>query len=439
MIDRYKFLSGLFFGAMWALLTFGFISEELLPPLIPLRSVVLLLTDIIFLFLGIYLLRDRRDIFVLVSFMLIGVISCYLNHLGLIFSFNGTRDFFGLLFAVPICRWFLTSKHREQFISSFDKQLLIFLFLQAFCMTWQFIRYGANDHGGGSMGYGYSGIVSTLIYIISFYLLSKRWRYGNYLDEVVRNKMYFILLYPTFLNETKISFIFLLAYFLLLFPFEWRTVFKLVMAVPIMIVGMLGLGIAYLSITGQNMESVFSQEAMDDYMIGEDPEELLELAQFIQDGTYDVEDIGNIDVPRFTKIIFIPEALSDCVGGIMFGAGLGQFKGGTVMELTPFAAEWQWLLTGSLPFLFSVVIQLGILGLIWFCINIATILLPRSPLPAGINIKCFIWVIIILVMMYNDSLRFFPFTFILVYIALYGYVGNIKRSDNEMVGCYDWK
>ena len=439
MIDRYKFLSGLFFGAMWALLTFGFISEELLPPLIPLRSVVLLLTDIIFLFLGIYLLRDRRDIFVLVSFLIIGAISCNLNHLGLIFSFNGTRDFFGLLFAVPICRWFLTSKYREQFISSFDKQLLIFLFLQAFCMTWQFIRYGANDHGGGSMGYGYSGIVSTLIYIISFYLLSKRWRYGNYLDEVVRNKMYFILLYPTFLNETKISFIFLLAYFLLLFPFEWRTVFKLVMAVPIMIVGMLGLGIAYLSITGQNMESVFTQEAMDDYMIGEDPEELLELAQFIQDGTYDVEDIGNIDVPRFTKIIFIPEALSDCVGGIMFGAGLGQFKGGTVMELTPFAAEWQWLLTGSLPFLFSVVIQLGILGLIWFCINIATILLPRSPLPAGINIKCFIWVIIILVMMYNDSLRFFPFTFILVYIALYGYVGNIKRSDNEMVGCYDWK
>lgn len=439
MIDRYKFLSGLFFGAMWALLTFGFISEELLPPLIPLRSVVLLLTDIIFLFLGIYLLRDRRDIFVLISFLIIGVISCHLNHLGLIFSFNGTRDFFGLLFAVPICRWFLTSKYREQFISSFDKQLLIFLFLQAFCMTWQFIRYGANDHGGGSMGYGYSGIVSTLIYIISFYLLSKRWRYGNYLDEVVRNKMYFILLYPTFLNETKISFIFLLAYFLLLFPFEWRTVFKLVMAVPIMIVGMLGLGIAYLSITGQNMESVFTQEAMDEYMIGEDPEELLELAQFIQDGTYDVEDIGNIDVPRFTKIIFIPEALSDCVGGIMFGAGLGQFKGGTVMELTPFAAEWQWLLTGSLPFLFSVVIQLGILGLIWFCINIATILLPRSPLPAGINIKCFIWVIIILVMMYNDSLRFFPFTFILVYIALYGYVGNIKRSDNEMVGCYDWK
>ena len=439
MIDRYKFLSGLFFGAMWALLTFGFISEELLPPLIPLRSVVLLLTDIIFLFLGIYSLRDRRDIFVLVSFLIIGAISCNLNHLGLIFSFNGTRDFFGLLFAVPICRWFLTSKYREQFISSFDKQLLIFLFLQAFCMTWQFIRYGANDHGGGSMGYGYSGIVSTLIYIISFYLLSKRWRYGNYLDEVVRNKMYFILLYPTFLNETKISFIFLLAYFLLLFPFEWRTVFKLVMAVPIMIVGMLGLGIAYLSITGQNMESVFTQEAMDEYMIGEDPEELLELAQFIQDGTYDVEDIGNIDVPRFTKIIFIPEALSDCVGGIMFGAGLGQFKGGTVMELTPFAAEWQWLLTGSLPFLFSVVIQLGILGLIWFCINIATILLPRSPLPAGINIKCFIWVIIILVMMYNDSLRFFPFTFILVYIALYGYVGNIKRSDNEMVGCYDWK
>lgn len=432
MIEKYKAFSCLFFGSLWVLLTFGFISEELLPPLASIRSHIFLLCDIVFLILGLYSLRDKRDIIVAIVFLILGITSCVINHIGLVSAINGVRDFFGLLFAVPICRFVLSSKYRDQFVKSFDKQLFVFLIIQAFCMTWQFLKYGANDHGGGSMGYGFSGIASTLIYIISFYLLSKRWKYGNYWGELLHNKLYFFLLYPTFLNETKISFFFLLAFFLLLLPIEWKTIFKLLISLPIIIVGILGVGVAYLAITGQTVESVFSQEAMDVYMLGEDPDELMELAQYIQDGTYDVEDIGGIDIPRFTKIIYIPEVLSDCSGGMLLGAGLGQFKGGSIMELTPFADRWQWLLSGSLPFFFSVIIQLGILGVLWFGYNIATILLPHSSLPLGINIKCFLWLIIILVMMYNDSLRFFPFSCILFYIALDGYLGSEKKADNRV-------
>ena len=433
MVEKYKVFSGLFFGAMWALLCFGFVAEELIPPLASAKSAVYLLCDFVFLVCGLYTLRNRRDIIVFGSFVVLGVVSACLNHLGFVFTVNGARDFFGLLFAAPIIRFMLTSRHRERFIESFDKQLYIFLWIQAFCMTEQFLRYGANDHGGGSMGYGFSGIASTSIYIISFYLISKKWKFGNYWGELAKNKVYVFLLYPTFLNETKISFLFLLAYFLLLLKFEWKTVFKLLVSTPMIIVGMIGAGVAYLGITGQAMEAVFSEDAMEAYMVGEDPEGLMEVAELIQDEVYTIEDMGGVvDIPRFTKIVFVPEALSYSSGGILFGAGLGQFKGGTVIEMSKFASEWQWLLSGSLPLSFSILIQLGIVGFVWFVFNIVTLMAPRSASLLGINIKCFIWIIILLILLYNDSLRFFPFTFILFYIAMRGYVFS-SGSDGESV------
>ena len=332
-----------------------------------------------------------------------------------------------MLFAIPICRFLLKSRFRDRFIESFDKQLWIFLILQTFCVTWQFFRYGPGDHGGGSMGNGFSGIVTTLIYIISFYLLSKKWNYGNYWMELWKNKVYVFLLFPTFLNETKIGFLFLLAYFLLLLRVEWKTVFKVLISIPLIIVAMIVAGYAYLTVTGQTFESVFSQSAMDDYMVGEDPEELVELGMAIQDGIYEREDIGQVDIPRFSKLIFIPEALKDAAGGSLFGAGLGQFKGGTTLSLTPYADTWAWLLGGSVPYIFFIVIQLGVLGAAWLFYNLFTVMLPQSPMPLGRNIKIFVWLILALMMFYNDSLRFFPFCAIIFYIILFGYVNVTEK------------
>ena len=114
MLEKYKVFTGLFFGAFWVLLTFGFISEELMPPLIPLRSIVMLLCDAVFLILGLYSLRDRRDQIVFGSFVVLGCVSSYLNNLGVVFIVNGARDFFGMLFAIPICRFLLKSRFRDE-------------------------------------------------------------------------------------------------------------------------------------------------------------------------------------------------------------------------------------------------------------------------------------------------------------------------------------
>lgn len=438
MLEKYKVFTGLFFGALWVLLTYGFISEELLPPLLPLKSFVFVLCDLVFLCLGIYTLRARRDVLIFISFFFIAVISSKLNNVSFIHGINGARDFFGLIFAVPFCRYYLLSKYRNRFIASVDKQLWFFLFLQAFCLVWQFIRYGANDHGGGSMGNGYSGIVSTLIYIISFYFISKKWTFGNYWQNLIRNKIYFILLFPSFLNETKISFIFLLSYFLLLLPFEWKTVFKVIISIPLIIIGMLLAGYVYLTVTGQEQESVFTQSAMSEYFTGGgDSDDIMEVALAVQDDVFDDEDVGMLDIPRFLKIALIPDAMMDSEGGIWLGAGLGQFKGGTVVQLTSYADRWQSLLSGTIHGILMITIQLGLCGMIWIFFNFYTLLLPKSPLLLGKNIKIFIWLILILAMLYNDSLRFFPFCMIVFYIALRGYENipedEIKQDEKNRI------
>ncbi len=437
MVEKYRLFTGLFFGALWIALCFGFVAEEFIPPLLPLRSFVMLFCDIVFLILGLFSLRDRRDLIVFFSFVLIGGVSSVLNGLGPVFIINGARDFFGILFAIPICRMLLKSHYRDRFVSSFDRQLKIFLVLQAICLTWQFIRYGANDHGGGTMGFGYSGIVSTLIYITSFYLLSKYWTFGNYWVNMGKYKVYFILLYPTFLNETKISFIFLLAYFLLLLPIEWKTVFKIMVSIPLIVFFLLFAGYSYLVITGQVVEGVFSEEAMNDYMIGEDPEELLELVEALQDDVYDKEDVGMLDIPRFTKLFVMPDAVMDSQGGLLLGAGLGQFKGGSVLDYTPFAERWTYLLSGSIVGALIIFIQMGLLGFVWFLYNMVSVLIPRSPLLLGNNIKLYVALILSLVMFYNDALRFFPFCFIIFYIVLRGYVGVKEpvKSKTEGIEC----
>ncbi|MCM1076573.1 MAG: hypothetical protein NC411_04350 [Bacteroides sp.] len=429
MIEKYKLSTRLFFTALWILLTYGFVTEEFIPVLSPYRSYVFPLCDIIFLILGLVTLRSKRDIIITISFVLIAGISCKLNRIGIVTAFNGGREFFGLIFVVPFIRYYLESKYRERFITSFDKQLFIFLILQAVCITWQFLRYGANDHGGGSMGNGYSGIVSTLIYITSFYLLSQKWTYGNYWGNIAKYKIYFILLYPTFLNETKISFIYIVLYFLLLLPIELKTVFKIFASIPFILIALISLGFVYLAATGQSSDSVFSQTAMDEYLTGNVEDDIVELALAVQDDIYDPEDMGMLEIPRFLKLALIPEAMIDSDGGVMFGAGLGQLKGGTVVEKTPYAERWSWLLSGTNHGALIIFIQLGIMGFIWFVYDIVTVLVPHSNNILGKNIKLYVSFIILLMMFYNDALRFFPFWAIIFYIVMRDNIRTLEIKD----------
>ena len=191
-LDKYVLYRRTLFTIFWVWATFGFLQEELLPFLASIRSVLFLGLDALLLLLIILIVRDRKALFFAGGFLLLAVFSTFfVQKLSVINLINGCRDFLPML-SLPL---FVEMQRRygNDFVVRFDKQLFYFLVLQAPCIVWQFLNYGANDAGGGSLGYGFSGIISTSIYIISFYLIQKRWTYTNYFADLMRNKQYILL------------------------------------------------------------------------------------------------------------------------------------------------------------------------------------------------------------------------------------------------------
>lgn len=135
-IDKYKLVYRVFIVTFWVMWCWGFVSEQLIPPLDRLDSYQLVLTDGIIILLGLATLRNRGDVLVMASFYLMAFGSTILfNKLSMFDFLNGSRDFIGLLFMMPILRWFFTGEHAEDFTRKFDKQLLVWMYVQAFCAT----------------------------------------------------------------------------------------------------------------------------------------------------------------------------------------------------------------------------------------------------------------------------------------------------------------
>jgi hypothetical protein len=420
MIEKDPLYFKLFLFVFWVLACWGFVSQELLPFMAPLGSVIALLCDVIIAILGLVTMQSKRDRIYAAIFFAIGIITtCLVNRESVVNLINGSREFIGMLFAVPVLRYFLTTKNHADYKARIDHQLLVFLYVQAFCVTWQFIRYGANDHGGGSMGNGYSGIVSMMIYVISFYLISQKWDRDNYWQSLKDNKLYIILLFPTMLNETKSSFVLLFFYFVMLYRFEWQKLGKLLMLIPLLIIASLGLGYAYLSATNQKADEVGSEAFLVDYLVGEDPERLAELALKVQEEEIETDNICVVDIPRFTKIFTIPVLMQETKGGMLWGAGLGQFKGGTNLAVTHFARNNKWIMQGTRPWLFYLVIEFGFIGAIWFFFNFFSIMRMKDrPVELSKIVKYYLVMTMALILFYDDAFRSLIFCLGFFYVAL---------------------
>ena len=144
--------------------------------MLKLYPVVSLFFDALLVFIGISVMNRWRDrIFALAFVAITGYTTCFSNHLSMLFFVNGLRDFISYLFLIPIFNYFLGDEERKKrTVPIFDRHLFVFLIVQAPCLIYQFLVHGACDWGGGSLGNTNSGIITTLIYAISFYLMQKR-------------------------------------------------------------------------------------------------------------------------------------------------------------------------------------------------------------------------------------------------------------------------
>ena len=430
MIEKYKIYTCLLSAFLWLSLCWGFVQDELVPGLEHVRSFVFLFADFVFLVLGLYALRSRRDVYIVISFLLILLFSAVLNRQGIVTIFNGSRDFIGLLLAAPVIRMLLLSKYSERFEGSFDRQLLVFLSLQTVCVTWQFFKYGPGDYVGGSMGEGASGTISVLIYFISFYLMIRRWDCElSYFMNIRKNFLLVFLLYPTFLNETKISLVLFVFYFTLLVKIDRDIVLKAMKMFPIIIVLSIASVTVYSYVVDTDAGDVFTEDNMYNYFIGEDIDYLIDVAMKVQDQEIETDNVWAVDIPRISKLVLAPVILDDTGGKIWLGAGVGQFKGASVIGQTSFARKNNWFLQGSRPLLFFIIVQLGVIGLIWLLINLITIVQTGDRFTFAWNIRLYLYLLIAMSMLYNDSFRLYPYCFILFYIAMTGLAYREGRTE----------
>ena len=247
IIEKETFYRRALLTAFWIRGCWGFFAWELVPFMLKLYPVVSLFFDALLVFIGISVMNRWRDRIFAIAFVAItGYTTCVSNHLSVPFFVNGLRDFISYLFLIPIFNYFLGDEERKKrTVPIFDRHLFVFLIVQAPCLIYQFLVHGACDWGGGSLGNTNSGIITTLIYAISFYLMQKRIDPDNVMKSIFNNKIFIFLLLPTFLNETKVGFIFLLMYFALLIPFNRQVFIRALMAIPIIV--MLFVGAAYLN------------------------------------------------------------------------------------------------------------------------------------------------------------------------------------------------
>lgn len=408
-LDKIKIVMNVVLTLFWVRCTFGFISQEMLPFLIGMKSGLLFVLDIMISMVGVLVLKNKWDKIFVGLFLILGYyITCIHNGYGLMFYINGLREFIYMLWLIPIFRYILESEREQEFIKKFDRSLYIFLILQAFCITIQFLKYGANDHGGGTMGNGCSGLVSIMIYLYSFYLMKKRIDPDNFWTSILDNKWLVILLYPTFLNETKISFILLALYFILLMPINKKSFVKMLIIIPIVSVMLFLVFNIYMSATGSE-HNIMSSDFIEAYLFAEEDDDIIEWVTVIQERGGDFVGDGSLDIPRFTKYMMIPELNEYYPGHTITGYGIGQFKGGTAIANTKFYLDNEWILRGSIPYGYHAYIQMGFFAVfffIWLWFRLGSLSKKSNGFHVEYGIIIYVLSITLVIMLYNDFFRY---------------------------------
>ena len=159
-------------------------------------------------------------------------------------------------------------------------------------------------------------------------------------------------------------------YFFFLVPMDRMFLKRMLYVIPLMLLSIGGALALYITILGGatiddyegTQTDVTSSKFISEYMVGND-----EVRTLVLDGYMEtvMPDVQEADFARGLKYAVLPIILSDTPHAWYVGFGPSQFKGGTTLEITPFAKEYEWLLRGTEMSVMSYLIDLGVAGLLW--------------------------------------------------------------------------
>lgn len=364
-VTKYKFIADVLIFTFWVCATLPFVIQEVSGDY-HLAEITKLwfLIEIVVTVLGLWTLKARADKVVLAIYLALSLFDTIIvNKLSFIYWLNGCRMYIGFLFMFPIIRYFWTNlERRRYFVARMDRLLYLYLVIQFPCMVVQCIRYGAYDNVSGSIGWMASGTASTIIYLISFYLMLRRWNPSlSYMQNLRNNWDLLFLLLPTWMNETKVSFIYIAMYFFFLVPMDKQFVKRMLVVGPLMAVVLAGALYLYSTLVS-NSDKV-DLEMVQEYVLGN--EELVDLVEFVMENDL-VEYEG--DYARGLKFYVVPEIFSRHDAWLT-GFGVDQIKGGSSgLDKSEFAKQYYWVLNGTQMQFYIALIDMGVPGAILYLI-----------------------------------------------------------------------
>lgn len=371
------------------------------------QSILNLLLDAFLLIVAFFSIKNntqiRTHLFVFLIFIFITIFTYILNvnELTPLIYFNGLREFIPYFLFPIIYLNLFQSRWRHIWIKNFDRFLYVFLALQIPVTLYQFSIHGTGDMVGGTQGEGFSGILTFTVFLGTYYLMTQGFDEQHLVKSVAKKSYLLIFWLPAFINETKISFILIPLFLFLLVKFAVSNIPKYIYILLIMVPSLFFFNYIYQRIaTDFDSNDFLTAEFLQEYLASDNEQ-------------YD-------DVPRFEKLAFFMNNFDQ--QEILFGQGIGQFKGGTTLDLTPFAARYEWLLQGSVPMVFFLLIQVGIAGVLVF-LAYWIIMISFRPIIQkdnySNNLIIYSTVCFIIIQLYNDSLRSLFFCGIITYIMCY--------------------
>jgi hypothetical protein len=291
----------------------------------------------------------------------------------------------------------------EEHIQIFKRYAIIFLVAQLPVAFYQYAIYGPSDAVGGTLGNKGSGVLTLTVVCLVFFL-------AHYTSNISRTILLYFCLVPLLLNETKVSFILipLLVLFIHFQP-KLKNILLAIFAAALFLF-LFSRFYSHSALTfDNNLTDIFSSDFLDDYLFGD---------IYYSD-----------DVPRFTKIFIGWQLLSEQTNTFLFGFQYGLFKGGNFVEHSQFAMSYYWLLGGTRPYVFFLMLQGGIMlvaGILMLVLYINKFFRANNN-----KFKTFLFLIFLIMMFYNDSLR--NQNFIVVFFFLEFYANSDLYNKNQSI------
>jgi len=334
-----------------------------------------------------------------------------LDVVGLTSHLNGLRQPAVFFCSMILLYDILESEVRGDFVRWMHSFLVVFVVLQIPVSVLQFSRYGASDWVGGTLGYGGSGVLTQLLFLIAFYFVLKHGSVKNYTAfSPVKSIPFVLVLIPCALNETKVAFV-LLALMVFLLAFTGN----ILRAVPMLVAG----GLLVLLLSFYYSENV------------KDTEQLLD-PQFLE--RYLVYDSRTtVDVPRFQKMVMMFDRMSRDIPSYVVGMGYGIFMGGNVLEASSYSRTLTTDFRGTRILLNTIWLQGGILAVLTFAAAMFSFLRTNFEPPRNVkSFRLFLLASLLLMWIYNEAVMMRTFSMSLAFFLVWIETGAIEADEAAM-------